>query len=60
MSKADIIVPCADSRDKEYVMLERLLNNVKTFYQNPDNIRAFENWKKNKEEHTDVTNYDNF
>lgn len=40
----------ADGRAKERVMLERLLDNAKAFYQNPKNQQAFEAWKKNKEE----------
>lgn len=42
----------ADGRAKERVMLERLLANAKAFFQNPDNRKAFEAWKQNKEEHT--------
>ena len=44
----------ADGRAKERVMLERLL------YRNPENLQAFEAWKKNKEEHTYGTNYNDF
>lgn len=47
----------ADGRAKERVMLERLLDNAKAFYRNPENLQAFEAWKKNKEEHTYGTNY---
>ena len=45
-------------RAKERVMLERLLDNAKAFYRNPENLQAFEAWKKNKEAHTYGTNYD--
>ena len=48
----------ADGRAKERVMLERLLDNAKAFYRNPENLQAFEAWKKNKEAHTYGTNYD--
>ncbi len=47
----------ADDRAKERVMLERLLDNAKAFYRNPENLRAFEAWKKNKEEQSYGTNY---
>lgn len=47
----------ADGRAKERVMLERLLDNAKAFYRNPENLQAFEVWKKNKEEHTYGTNH---
>lgn len=47
----------ADSRAEERVMLERLLGNVKAFYKNPDNLQAFEAWKKNKEDITYGTNH---
>ena len=48
----------ADGRAKERVMLERLLANAKAFFQNPENRKAFEAWKQNKEEQTyGTTNY---
>lgn len=46
-----------NDRAKERVMLERILDNAKSFYRNPKNLQAFEVWKKNKEEHTYGTNY---
>lgn len=49
----------ADGRAKERVMMERVLDNAKAFYQNPENLKAFEAWKKNKEVHTYGTNYVN-
>lgn len=49
----------ADGRAKERVMLERLLDSAKAFYQDTENLKAFEAWKKNKEEHTYGTNYVN-
>lgn len=50
----------ADGRAEERVMLERLLANAKAFFQNPENLKAFEAWKQNKEEHTyGTTNYIN-
>lgn len=49
----------ADGRAKERVMLERLLANAKAFFQNPENLKAFEAWKQNKEEHPYGTNYVN-
>lgn len=47
----------ADNHAKERVMLERLLDNVKTFYKDPDNLQAFTAWKKNKEEMTHGTDH---
>ena len=48
----------ADSRSEERVMLEWLLDSAKAFYRNPENLRAFEAWKQNKEEQTyGTTNY---
>lgn len=49
----------ADGRANERVMLERLLDNAKAFYQKPENLKAFKAWKKNKEEQTYGTNYGN-
>lgn len=49
----------ADGRAKERVMLERLLDSAKAFYQNPEHLKAFEAWKQNKEEHTYGTNHVN-
>lgn len=47
----------ADGGAKERVMLERLIANATAFYKSHENIRAFEAWKKNKEEQTYGTNY---
>lgn len=49
----------ANGRAKERVMVERLLANANAFYKNQEKLRAFEAWKKNKEEHTYGTNYSN-
>lgn len=35
---------------KEQIMLERILDSAKAFYQDPENQKAFEAWKKNKED----------
>ena len=35
---------------KERVMLEWLLDQAKSFYSVPENLRAYEAWKKNKED----------
>lgn len=37
---------------KERVMLERVLYRARDFYANPDNVRAFEAWQKQKQEGT--------
>ena len=45
---------------KEYVMLERILDKAHSFYKNPENVKAFEAWKKNKEDlHNDAPDYAN-
>lgn len=49
----------ANGHAKERVMVERLLANANAFYKNQENLRPFEAWKKNKEEHTYDTNYSN-
>lgn len=46
-----------DGRSEERIMLERLIDNAKAFYRNPENLQAFEAWKKNKEEQTYGTNH---
>ena len=46
-------------RAKEQVMLKRIFDNALCFYKNPDNIRAFEAWQKNREESQHDTNYIN-
>ena len=38
------------THSRETVMLERLLDNAKAFYQKPENIQAFEAWKNKKED----------
>ena len=47
----------ADGRAEERVMLERLLVNAKAFVRNPENLKAFEAWKHNKEENTYGTDH---
>lgn len=37
------------SSAREQTMLIRLLDAAKTFYQNPENMKAYETWKKQKE-----------
>ncbi len=49
----------ANGRAKERVMVERLLANANAFYKNQENLRAFEAWKKNKEDTTYGTNHSN-
>ena len=34
---------------REQVMLDRLCAAVTAFYENPQNVQAYEAWKKNKE-----------
>lgn len=38
---------------KEQIMLERLCAEVKSFYQNPKNIEAFEAWQKERTNNAD-------
>ncbi len=39
-------IPAVESR----VLCATVLDSVKTFYQNPENQRQFEKWKREKEE----------
>lgn len=57
----EMIFADIDTNDyaKERVMLERLLNNAKAIYNDPNNLRAFAAWKKNKEDLTYGTNHNN-
>ena len=45
------------SSASERVMIERVFDKAVAFYKNPENIQAFEAWKKNKEELLYGTNY---
>jgi len=44
---------------REQVMIERLFDMAVVFYKDPDNLRAFEAWQKNKEELQYGTNHIN-
>lgn len=44
---------------RENFMLDRLCAAVKEFYEKPENIKAYEAWKKNKEENHDKYNNSN-
>ena len=39
----------------EKLACTQILEFAKTFYQNPDNLKAFEAWKRNKEEVPNVS-----
>ena len=55
--KSEIPAAIADpERSKERVMLDRLLGGVKSFFNNPANLQAFEAWRNNKEEKSYGTN----
>lgn len=47
------------SQAREQIMLTRLLDAAKTFYQNPKNVQAYEAWKKQKEAINNGTNHVN-
>jgi hypothetical protein len=47
------------TRENEHVMLKWVFDKARDFYKNPNNLRAFEAWKKNKEADTYGTNHIN-
>ena len=50
MSKTKEDTFAIEVKAKEQVMLELVLDSAKAFYQDPKNVKAFEAWKKNKED----------
>lgn len=49
IKKSEIDALANPSFAREQTMLTRLLTAAKSFYQNPQNVQAFEAWKKQKE-----------
>ena len=46
---------------EEKIMIQSLLAWIREFYKNPENEKAYEEWKKNKEANkNDSTNYNNY
>lgn len=48
-------MPKATVQQTEELACTQILEFAKTFYQDPKNVKAFEAWKKNKEEHNNGT-----
>lgn len=57
IKKSEIDALTDASYAREQTMLTRLLAAAKSFYQNPQNVQAFEAWKKQKEATTNDAHY---
>ena len=47
------------AKAREQTMLRRLLNDAKSFYQDPKNVEAYKAWIKKKEAISNGSNHDN-
>jgi len=59
LKKGELDALANPSHAREHVMLLRLLEAGKTFYQDPKNRQAFEAWLKKEEANNNVANHIN-